>query len=306
MDSSNLSDMLRLLYRAATAAAELLVAQYNFGSQGAGKEPGEATLGAYEKDPLDPRTVVSKADFSSEEAIMAVLNRQLDCRFLSEEAGDLSIRSGAEYRIVMDPLDGSRNYVDGVLGLFGLSIGVERGNELVAGAVHLPWFGELLLAEKNEGVFLIRTGIKGQSEIAHVDAIWPALRQVQLHDARIVIGRGSADASVLGRPPLSSLAASCGESLNYASCSVGLACVALERIDGLVLPRQKYWDFAAGYRIVQESAGYVQVWQDDWSQPVDETALTRATGSDYFDIVATRSQSLLEQITSVLQGSHGL
>lgn len=257
-------------------------------------------LDSSEKDPSDPRTVVSLADLESEKSIISTLRNKLHCNFLSEEAGELIENENAEYRVVIDSLDGSKNYINGAMGLFGVSIGLEKDNQLVAGAIYLPYFGELLLAQKNEGAFIRWHANSQASRLARLNTPQIGQEKVALNNARICIGRGAAEASVLSRPPLSSLMGSCNEAVNYASCTVGLASVALGRIDALVLPGQKYWDFAGGYPIFHEIGAFFGVWRDSWCYRVDEKTLTMASSSDYFDIVAARDRSLFNQIVDML------
>ena len=76
--------------------------------------------------------------------------------------------------------------------------------------------------------------------------------------------------------------------------------VALGRIDGLVLPRQRYWDFAGGYAILHEIGMSFHAYRDSWSDPVDEQTLTRAQASDHFHIVAARDRGLFNDLASLL------
>jgi fructose-1,6-bisphosphatase/inositol monophosphatase family enzyme len=121
--------------------------------------------------------------------------------------------------------------------------------------------------------------------------------------ARINIARGAAEARVLGEPPLSRILQTANESVNYASCAVGLASVAFGRIDGLVLPRQRYWDFAAGALIIKELGGEFGIWRDNWRSQVEESELASATAESYYDIAAALEPALFQEIKQYVQQS---
>lgn len=302
--AAKLSRLLEIVSEACLAGGKSLMSLY--------LQPEE--LGVRQKNLQDPRTVVCQADINSERAIIRTFRTSLECSFLSEEAGELPSRRTVKhparsrimpgrYRVIIDSLDGTKNYVEGAMGLFGVSIGVERERQILAGAISLPYFGEDLLAERGKGAFLRRHGKECGGSPAGVSSLKKSARQVPLHNARVCIARGGAAASVLSQPPLSVLLGACNEAVNYGSCSVGLANVTLGRIDALVLPCQKYWDFAGGYTILKEIGASFAVWQDSWSKRVAEERLTQAGSSDYFDIVAARSPDLFREIMEIIKES---
>lgn len=94
----------------------------------------------------------TKADIESETAILQVLTAAFP-RFniLSEEAGVTD--QGSEYTFVIDPLDGTNNFVLGVPN-FSVSIGLIRNEELIAGVVFVPLLGHTYASAKGQGAFL--------------------------------------------------------------------------------------------------------------------------------------------------------
>lgn len=102
---------------------------------------------------LNDADVVTIADAESEAYILGRI-RELHPghSILSEESG-AEILEGAEYRWVIDPLDGTTNYSSG-LPIFSISIAVKRGDETVVGVVYAPVLDELFTAVKGEGAFL--------------------------------------------------------------------------------------------------------------------------------------------------------
>jgi myo-inositol-1(or 4)-monophosphatase len=253
-------------------------------------------------DQADPRAIVTSADVSAEQAVIAAFSATLGCNILAEECGSLILHDQAEYRVVVDALDGTRNFVDRTLGLFGISVAVEKGNEIVAGAICLPFFDELLVAEKGKGAYRRVPGKQRLAPVRRRDKHERA-NELGLKAARICVGRGLGESSRLAGEPMSTLLASCGEVLNYASCSVALFCAALGTIDGVVLLRQNYWDFAAGYRILHELGGLLEAYEPSWGDRVDEARLTRARSDEQFDILAARTPKLAAETRQVLTGT---
>ncbi|QPL45297.1 inositol monophosphatase [Halomonas sp. A40-4] len=75
-----------------------------------------------------------------------------DIAFLGEESG-LTPSSDSDYTVVIDPLDGTNNFLHGVPH-FSVSIAVTKGNELVMGVVYQPLLDEMLWAAQGMGAFL--------------------------------------------------------------------------------------------------------------------------------------------------------
>lgn len=295
-------DLVRLLEaacRSASATVQCLYRALPLETMSTGQD---RNLDVLEKDSRDPRTVVSKADLSSEQIIISTFSEALGCTFLSEEAGVVPNPKRVEYRVIVDSLDGSKNFVQGTFGLYGISIGIERKGLLTAGAIALPHFNELIVAERGNGVyFQPLRGAKEQRNIIGVPKVEES--DLTLSRARICVGRGGAHPSVKSIPPLSCLQDAANEATNYGSCSVGLSSVILGRLDALLLPGQRYWDFAGGLLIIRELAGCFGIWTDGWAVPVDDSKLASATQDSLFDIAVTRDHELFDEIINQVNGS---
>lgn len=95
--------------------------------------------------------LLTDADIESETFIREAFERRFpDWGIISEESAD---KSGNEYTWVVDPLDGTHNYVRGHMD-FSVSIGLTHQDEPVAGVIYLPARDELVSASKNQGAFL--------------------------------------------------------------------------------------------------------------------------------------------------------
>lgn len=96
--------------------------------------------------------VVSKADIDSETVILKILQKKIpEINILSEEKG--LINNNSKDTIVVDPLDGSSNFLLG-LPHFSISLVHLHLGEPIASVVYNPILNKMYFAEKGKGVFL--------------------------------------------------------------------------------------------------------------------------------------------------------
>jgi histidinol phosphatase-like enzyme (inositol monophosphatase family) len=92
---------------------------------------------------------VTAADREAETVMRELIGKAFpDHAILGEEQGETA--GTAPYRWIVDPLDGTRTFVQGVP-LYGTLVGVEAHGEPVAGAIYLPALDELVAAGRGEG-----------------------------------------------------------------------------------------------------------------------------------------------------------
>jgi histidinol-phosphatase len=123
-------------------------------------------------------TPVSEADRAVEQALRQRLSDVTDHAIIGEEFGDLVV-DGAEFRWIIDPIDGTKNYVRGVP-IWATLIALEHAGELVVGVVSAPALGTRWWAARGEGAS--RNG-----EAIHVSSV------SGLGDAQISFAWDSAD-----------------------------------------------------------------------------------------------------------------
>jgi myo-inositol-1(or 4)-monophosphatase len=100
----------------------------------------------------EERNLVSEIDRGAEERIISIIKRRYPSHaFLAEESG--GSEAPTEYRWIIDPLDGTTNFLHGVP-IFSTSIAVEHKGEVIAGVVYDPMADEMYTAEKGSGAFL--------------------------------------------------------------------------------------------------------------------------------------------------------
>src|ERR1700726_3380073 len=100
-----------------------------------------------------PRNFVTAADLRAEEIVHGELAKaRPEYGFLGEEGG-VHAGSDKSHRWIVDPLDGTMNFLHGIPH-FAISIALEREGTIIAGIVYNPANDELFTAERGKGAFL--------------------------------------------------------------------------------------------------------------------------------------------------------
>jgi myo-inositol-1(or 4)-monophosphatase len=193
---------------------------------------------------------VTQADHAAEEAIVAHIRARFpDHQIIAEERG-LS-GSDAAIRWIIDPLDGTTNYIHGVPN-FAVSIAVASGNEVIVGVVFNPMSGERFSAMAGAGAYLNgqRLHVSGNArpDQCLLATGFPFRRKALVDDYlasfRNFFGKVS-DARRMG------------------AASIDLAYVAAGRFDGFWEIGLSLWDFAAGVVLIREAGGIVTGFTDE-------------------------------------------
>ena len=93
---------------------------------------------------------VTRADRECEQRIIEVLRAAFpDDRFVGEELGE---RAGAGAKWIIDPIDGTKNFIRGIP-YFATLIGLEEDGEVTTGVIYAPATDDLLYARKGYGAF---------------------------------------------------------------------------------------------------------------------------------------------------------
>ncbi len=237
---------MNVMIRAAEKAARALVRDFGEVEQ----------LQVSRKGPAD---FVSAADRKAEETLFNELSTaRPDFGFLMEERG--GVNENAENRWIIDPLDGTTNFLHG-LPHWAISIALEKKGEIVAGIVYDPIKDEMFRAERGGGAFMRnrRLRISGRTNaeecvIACADTRRPEWRDIFLND----LGRVTEKFPVFRR---------------YGSAALDLAYVAAGRFDGFWERHLHPWDVAAGMLIVKEAGGYCTTFDQKGSAVYEKTLL---------------------------------
>ena len=196
-----------------------------------------------------PGDFVSQADLRAEQTLKEELAKaRPGWAFLGEEGGQAE---GAwEWRWVVDPLDGTTNFLHGIPH-WAISVGVEKRiaedrTELVAGCIYNPAANELFWAEKGMGAFLNdrRLRVSGRREM--VNALFatgiPFAKVPRKVEFTMTLAKLMPQVSGIRR---------------FGSAALDLAWVAAGRYDGFWELGLNRWDIAAGLVMVREAGGMV-------------------------------------------------
>jgi myo-inositol-1(or 4)-monophosphatase len=193
-----------------------------------------------------PADFVSAADLRAEQILREELSRaRPDYGFLMEESGASPASGGSERCWIVDPLDGTSNFLHG-LPHFCISIGLEDNGELVAGVIYDPLKDEMFAAEKGVGAYLNGRRIRVSS-------------RSRLNEALIGTGtpfKGHGDAPTFLAEANAIMAETAGIR-RWGAAALDLAYVAAGRLDGYWEHGLSPWDTAAGIVMVREAGGFV-------------------------------------------------
>lgn len=194
----------------------------------------------YEKASFD---FVSDVDHKSESIIISAIEKAYpEHSIVSEEYGE---KSGNEYTWIIDPLDGTNNFIHG-FPHFCVSIAVKIGGTLEHGVIYDPILNNLFVASKGKGARLNEHRIRTSNRIKIVNAL-------------LATGCPSHDPMVI-KEFLASFEQMMEKSSGIrrtGSAALDLAYVASGKLDGFWQSDLKIWDVAAGALLVQEAGGVV-------------------------------------------------
>jgi myo-inositol-1(or 4)-monophosphatase len=192
-----------------------------------------------------PRNFVTAADRRAEEIVYEELAKaRPDYGFLGEEGGT---RAGTDKsnRWIVDPLDGTTNFLHGIPH-FAVSIALERDGAVVAALTYNPANDDLFVAERGKGAFLndrrIRVAARKRLAEGVVACGLPHY------------GRGDL---LLGRHEIAAAQNNFAGLRRFGAATLDLAWVAAGRFDAFWERDLSPWDMAAGILLVREAGGFV-------------------------------------------------
>ena len=194
----------------------------------------------------NPADLVTRADRLSEDLIVGLLRERFPDHGIVAEEG--SRRPGAEYRWIVDPLDGTTNFAHGVP-MFCVSIALEHRDGLLAGVVYHPPLDELFWAERGRGAHLRRGAEERRLQVSDVAEVARGVVATGLpYDIRDT-GSNIAQIGTLCRTAI--------EVRILGAAALHLAYVAAGRLEAFWEPSLNPWDVAAGALLVEEAGGRV-------------------------------------------------
>ena len=192
-----------------------------------------------------PSDFVSQADLKAEKIVRdELMKARPTYDFLGEEGGEEKGSDGA-HRWIVDPLDGTTNFLHGIPH-FAVSIALERNGEVVAGVIFNPATDELYTAERGGGAFLNDRRIRVAARKALTDCV--------IGCGVPHLGRGNHGKFLVELRHVMGEAAGIRR---MGAASLDLAYVAAGRLDGYWERNLQPWDIAAGQILVREAGGTI-------------------------------------------------
>ncbi len=192
---------------------------------------------------------VSQADLSAERALRDELEfARPGWNMILEESGYVKGDSSDAPTWIIDPLDGTTNFLHGIPH-FAISVAVLENKKLTAAGILDPIRDEFFFAELGKGAYLndrrIRVSGRKQIEAALLATGIPFL------------GRTSKEQETIFIQQLNHVMPKCAGIRRFGSAALDLAWVAAGRYDGFWEHGLQQWDIAAGTLIVREAGGFV-------------------------------------------------
>lgn len=221
--------MLEVVIEAAQKAGEVLAKYFE--------------MTGLEREEKDDKSFVTAADTEAEAAIIDEVTKAFPTHgFLGEEGHDTN--PDAEYRWVVDPLDATRNFANGIP-IFAVSIAVVRAGVPVVAVVYNPVTRSLYAAERGKGMTYNGRRATVSKQEAKLGIV--------------TFGPGQKDKEKLN--VLFMKSETFFKSKRYLGCTaLELAYVARGGTEGFVCIGLKKWDYAAGTLLIEEAGGTITDW----------------------------------------------
>jgi myo-inositol-1(or 4)-monophosphatase len=192
-----------------------------------------------------PANFVCLADRRAEEMLYSDLAKaRPGYGFIGEEGGN-RIGDDKTHTWIVDPLDGTTNFLHGIPH-FAISIGLQREGTMIAGVIYNPANDELYTAERGKGAFLNDQRLRVAGRRKPSDCI--------IACGLPHIGRGDHE---LSRVEMAEIQNKVAGLRRFGAASLDMAFVAAGRLDGYWERNLQPWDMAAGQIIVREAGGIV-------------------------------------------------
>tara|TARA_B100000900_G_C20409645_1_gene646271 strand:+ start:104 stop:898 length:795 start_codon:yes stop_codon:yes gene_type:complete len=189
---------------------------------------------------------VTKADIKSENIIKnELLESRPNYGWVGEESDEIIGKDNTR-RWIVDPLDGTTNFIHGIPH-WSISIGLEYKREIVSSVIYDPIRDEMFYAQKGEGAWINDKRLRVSD-------------RTNFSDMLFATGIPYANSSYLENSlqEMESILPLCAGIRRNGSAALDLAYVAAGRFDGYWERGLKIWDIAAGVLILKEAGGLIE------------------------------------------------
>ena len=193
-----------------------------------------------------PGDFVTASDKKVEKIIISELEKaRPNYSILSEEIGEIK-NSDQEFRWVIDPIDGTLNFLHGIPH-FAISIGLEQNGKIICGTIFDPIKNEMFAAEKGKGSYLNNQRIRVSARSKLKDSVvFTGGPKFSSKNKEKILGEYIKVSSKVVIPIR-----------KLGSASLDMAYVAAGRCEGFWQRNLNYWDIAAGIIIIKEAGGII-------------------------------------------------
>tara|TARA_A100001015_G_C14798982_1_gene636152 strand:- start:21 stop:821 length:801 start_codon:yes stop_codon:yes gene_type:complete len=212
-----------------------------------------------------PGDFVSSADKRTEKILIDELQKaHPEYGIITEESGVIN-KLNVKNRWIIDPIDGTMNFLNGVP-QFAISIGYEEDGEIKCGVIFNPITNEMFCAEKGSGAYLNNSRIR-------------VSKKKKIKDALLVTGGPKGSSKIKDKifSEYINVSKNVSNVRKFGSAALDIAYVACGRFDGYWQRELNYWDIAAGIVILKEAGGFVDFFEEDKSSPLKKNILATNT-----------------------------
>lgn len=197
--------------------------------------------------------VVTEVDKACESLLIERISQAYPSHSILGEESGLHQKEGSEWEWVVDPLDGTNNYSQG-LPIFCVSIGVKHHGQTVVGVVYVPLLDELYTAVRGEGA-------QWNGRQIHVS------RKTEFDKCIMATGfpydKGTVTSADNNLDNVCRMLPQLRGLRRMGSAAYDLCCVATGMLDGYWELNLKLWDACAGMLIVEEAGGVIRSFRED-------------------------------------------
>lgn len=191
------------------------------------------------------RDIVSEIDFISQKEIVNIIKSKFPSHNIICEEKQNGLKKKSDFSWIVDPLDGTINYIHGVP-IYSISIALKFKNELLIGVINNPEQKEIFYASKGYGSFMngerIEVSKNNKFSSGLYIAAFPSNIKKKLMNKLKIFGKVNNNSRGM---------------LRLGSAAHALTYLASGKIDGFWGEDLKIWDIAAGIIIVEEAGGII-------------------------------------------------
>ena len=228
-----------------------------------------------------PGDFVTSADKRTEKILIEELQKaNADYGIISEESGLIN-KSNNKNKWIIDPIDGTMNFLNGVP-QFAISIGYEEDQEIKCGVIFNPVTNEMFCAEKGNGAYLNNSRIRVSNKKKIIDSLLVTGGPKYASDIKEKIFSEYVEVSK-----------NVSNVRKFGSAALDMAYVASGRFDGYWQRELNYWDIAAGIVIVKEAGGFVNFFDEDNKNPLKKNIIA-SNANIHEDLIGMISKKYIE------------